>query len=87
MTHSTSARVLGATQISEIKSVPESVLVGQYPAPLQVETTYSAIILQRTERVDDATQLTEFFKGTDFQARLALSAFEPVASSIQPVVP
>lgn len=87
MTRSTAPRVLGATQISEIKAVPESVLVGEYPAPLQVKTTYSAIILQRTERVDDATQLTEFFKGQAFQARLAQSGFEPVASSIEPVAP
>jgi molybdate transport system substrate-binding protein len=78
MTQSTAARVLGATQISEIKAVPETVLVGEYPAPYQVKTTYSAIILQRTERLDDAIQLTEFFEGEDFQARLAQSGFEPV---------
>jgi molybdate transport system substrate-binding protein len=87
MTHSAATRVLGATQISEIKSVPESMLVGQYPAPLQVKTTYAAVILQRTQRVEDAIQLTEFFKGQDFQARLAQSGFEPVASSIAPVAP
>ena len=79
MTHSTARRVLGATQISEIKSVPESVLVGEYPAPLQVKATYAAIILQRTTRVDDATRLTDFFMHEDFQARLAQSGFEPAA--------
>ncbi len=81
MTRSTATRVLGATQISEIKSVPASILVGPYPAPLQVKTTYSAIILERTERVDDATKLIEFFSGRDFQARLAQSGFERIIAS------
>jgi molybdate transport system substrate-binding protein len=79
MTRSSAARVIGATQMSEIKSVPESVLVAPYPAPLQVKTTYSAIILQRSKRVGDATKLTQFFQGPDFQARLAQSGFEPPA--------
>jgi molybdate transport system substrate-binding protein len=77
MTQSTALRVIGATQISEIKSVPASVLVGEYPAPLQVKTTYSAIILARSTRADDATRLIQFFAGPDFQARLAESGFEP----------
>ena len=79
MTHSTATRVIGATQISEIKSVPAATLVGQYPAPLQVKTTYSAIILERTTRADDATKLIQFFAGPAFQARLAQSGFEPAA--------
>ncbi|MEY2936849.1 MAG: hypothetical protein RL033_7598 [Pseudomonadota bacterium] len=77
MIQSTASRVIGATQISEIKSVPASVLVGEYPAPLQVKTTYSAIILERTTRTDDATKLIQFFAGPEFQARLAQSGFEP----------
>jgi molybdate transport system substrate-binding protein len=77
LSRSTAPRVLGATQISEIKSVPEVKLVGEYPGDLQVKTTYSAIILQRTERVDDATRLVQFFAGAEFQARLAQSGFEP----------
>lgn len=79
MTRSTAARVIGATQISEIKSVPESKLVGQYPPPLQVKTTYAAIVLQRSQRVDDATKLIQFFAGAEFQGRLAQSGFEPAA--------
>jgi molybdate transport system substrate-binding protein len=75
---STAPRVIGATQISEIKSVPEAVLVGEYPPPLQVKTTYSAIVLERTTRADDAAQLVQFFAAPDFQARLAQSGFEPV---------
>jgi molybdate transport system substrate-binding protein len=79
MTLSGAPRVIGATQISEIKAVPAAVLVGAYPAPLQVETTYSAIILERTTRADDAARLIQFFAGPDFQARLAQSGFEPAA--------
>jgi len=79
MTHSSAKRVIGATQISEIKSVPAATLVGQYPAPLQVKTTYAAIILARSTRVDDATKLLQFFVGPAFQARLAESGFEPAA--------
>lgn len=79
MTLSTAARVIGATQISEIKAVPAAVLVGGYPAPLQVQTTYSAIILERTTRADDAARLIQFFAGPEFQARLAQSGFEPVS--------
>lgn len=79
MTQSPAPRVIGATQISEIKSVPASMLVGEYPAPLQVETTYAALILDRTTRGEDATQLIQFLVGPDFQARLAESGVEPAA--------
>jgi len=78
MTHSTAARAIGVTQISEILSVPEATLVGEYPATLQVKTTYSAVILERSERVDDAQKLVQFFAAPEFQARLAMSGFEPV---------
>ena len=78
MTQSTAARAIGATQISEILSVPEATLVGEYPGALQVKTTYSAIIIQGTERLADAQKLVQFFLGPDFQSRLARSGFEPV---------
>jgi len=78
MSLSLAPSVIGATQISEIKAVPAVVLVGEYPAPLQVETTYSALVLERTTRNDDALELVQFFLGPSFQARLAQSGFEPV---------
>lgn len=81
MTRSTAARVMGATQISEILSVPEATLVGEYPAALQVKTTYSAIIIEGTGRIEDAQKLVQFFLGPDFQARLARSGFEAVPPS------
>jgi molybdate transport system substrate-binding protein len=79
MTLSTAPRVIGATQISEIKSVPAAALVGGYPSPLQVKTTYSAIILEQTTRAGDATRLAQFLGGPEFQARLTQSGFELVS--------
>jgi len=76
---STAPRALGVTQISEIRSVPQVKLVGEYPGALQVKTTYAAIVVAATTRVDDARQLIQFFTGPEFQARLAQSGFEPVA--------
>jgi molybdate transport system substrate-binding protein len=78
MTRSTAARAIGATQLSEILAVPEATLVGEYPAAVQVKTTYSAIIIAGTERLADAQKLVQFFLGPDFQTRLARSGFEPV---------
>jgi molybdate transport system substrate-binding protein len=78
MARSAAAHPMGVTQISEILSVPEVNLVGEYPGTLQVKTTYSAIILERTSRLDDAQKLVQFLVGPAFQARLARSGFEPV---------
>jgi molybdate transport system substrate-binding protein len=77
MTRSSAPCVIGATQISEIRSVPAAVLVGGYPPPLQVATTYSAVLLEGTTRAADATRLIQFLAGPVFQARLAQSGFEP----------
>jgi molybdate transport system substrate-binding protein len=74
------AHAIGVTQVSEILSVPEVMLVGEYPGALQVKTTYAAIILERTTRLDDARTLVQFLAGPAFQARLARSGFEPVVA-------
>jgi molybdate transport system substrate-binding protein len=81
MTQSTAARAVGVTQISEILSVPAAKLVGEYPGDLQVKTTYSAIILEGSTRLDDAQKLIQFLAGAAFQARLAKSGFEPVPAA------
>ena len=81
MARSTAARAVGVTQISEILSVPEVMLVGEYPGDLQVKTTYSAIIIEGSTRLDDAQKLIQFLSGAEFQARLAKSGFEPVPAS------
>jgi len=78
LAQSTAAHAVGVTQISEIKSVPEVMLVGEYPPELQVKTIYSAIIVERTTRLADAQKLVQFLSGPAFRARLAQSGFEPV---------
>jgi molybdate transport system substrate-binding protein len=78
MARSTAARPVGVTQISEIMSVPEVMLVGPYPADLQVKTVYSAMIVASSARADDAEKLVQFFASAEFQARLARSGFEQV---------
>jgi molybdate transport system substrate-binding protein len=78
LARSTAAHPIGVTQVSEILSVPEVTLVGEYPGTLQVKTTYSAIILERSARLEDARKLVQFLIGPAFQARLARSGFEPV---------
>lgn len=82
MARSTAARAVGVTQVSEILSVPEVMLVAEYPGDLQVKTTYSAIILEGSTRSDDAQRLVQFLSGPVFQARLARSGFDvsPVAA-------
>ena len=77
MAASMAANPVGATQVSEILSVPQVTLVGEYPSDLQVDTTYSAIIVEGTKQADEAQQLVQFFVGADFQARLAKSGFKP----------
>jgi molybdate transport system substrate-binding protein len=79
MAASTAAHPVGATQVSEILSVPAVTLVGEYPADLQVKTTYAAIIVEGTQRLADAQALVQFFQSPAFQARLAKSGFEPAA--------
>jgi molybdate transport system substrate-binding protein len=81
MADASDANPVGATQVSEILSVSGVTLVGQYPAPLQVNTTYSAIIVAGTKNLPGAQLLVDFFHGPEFQARLAKSGFEPVPAN------
>ena len=81
MALSTASVVVGATQISEILSVPQVTLVGQYPGALQIKTVYSTIIVGTSAHRADAQQLTQFFAGPDFQTRLGKSGFEPIPSA------
>lgn len=81
MALSTSATVLGATQVSEIKATPGVQLVGEYPtAPLnlQVKTTYSAFIVESTSNLARAQLLMDFLSGDVFEAQLTVYGFEPV---------
>jgi molybdate transport system substrate-binding protein len=75
MARSTSDAI-GLTQISEILSVPEVVLVGPYPGELQAMTTYSGIVLARTSHVEPATALLRFLTSPPVQARFKESGYE-----------
>jgi molybdate transport system substrate-binding protein len=83
MALSTATTVVGASQISEIKSTPGVKLVAEYPeAPinLQVKTIYSTIIIEGTRNLADAQLLLQFLSGDVFKAQLAGFGFEPVST-------
>ncbi len=54
------ADAIGLTQISEILSVPEVVLVGPYSGDLQTMTTYAGIVLTRTPTPNAAGGIPPF---------------------------
>ena len=70
---------IGLTQISEILSVKEVVLVGPYPGELQNMTTYTAILLSRTRQPEAAEAFLRFLTGPSVQARFKQAGFEPPA--------
>jgi len=70
------ARAIGLTQMSEILSVREVVLVGPYPAPLQKATTYSGIVTTRAARPFVAQEFLRFLATPAVQARFRDAGFE-----------
>jgi molybdate transport system substrate-binding protein len=70
------APAIGLTQISEILSVPEVVLVGPYPGELQAMTTYSGIVLARTPHAEAASAFLRFLTSPPVQARFKQSGYE-----------
>jgi molybdate transport system substrate-binding protein len=83
MARSTAHAVVGATQISEIKSTAGVKLVAEYPTSpinLQRKTVYSAIVIGRTTNVAEAQRLVQFIAGDAFKAQLTANGFEPVST-------
>jgi molybdate transport system substrate-binding protein len=68
-------RAIGVTQVSEILSVPSVTLVAPYPAELQNDTTYSAVILEKTTRLEAARAFLAFLTSPVVKARLTRSGF------------
>jgi len=68
---------LGVTQVSEILAVPEVVLVGPYPPPLQTTTRYVGAVLAGAARPEAALALLRHLTGPEVQARLREAGFEP----------
>ena len=67
---------IGLTQISEILSVPEVDLVGPYPGDLQLMTTYTGILLERTPNPAAAEAFLKFLTSPDVQARFKKQGYE-----------
>ncbi len=71
------ANAIGLTQISEILSVNEVVLVGPYPGNLQNMTTYTGILLERTPHPEAAQAFLSFLMSPPVQARFKQAGYEP----------
>jgi molybdate transport system substrate-binding protein len=71
------ASAIGLTQISEILSVREVVLVGPYPGDLQNMTTYTGILLTRTPQTEAAEAFLRFLTSPPVQARFKQAGYEP----------
>lgn len=67
---------IGLTQISEILSVPEVELVGPYPGDLQLMTTYTGILLERTPQPAAAEAFLRFLTSPPVQARFKQQGYE-----------
>ena len=67
---------IGLTQISEILSVKEVVLVGPYPGELQTMTTYTGILLARTPHPEAAQAFLRFLTSPSVQARFTQAGYE-----------
>jgi molybdate transport system substrate-binding protein len=67
---------IGLTQISEILSVPEVDLVGPYPGNLQLMTTYTGILLQRTPHPAAAEAFLRFLTTAPVQVRFRQQGYE-----------
>ena len=70
------AVAIGLTQISEILSVPEVELVGPYPGDLQLMTTYTGILLERTANPAAAEAFLKFLTSPPVQARFKQQGYE-----------
>ena len=67
---------IGLTQISEILSVKEVVLIGPYPGDLQTMTTYTGILLTRTPHAEAAQAFLGFLTSPPVQTRFKQAGYE-----------
>jgi len=71
------ADAIGLTQVSEILSVPQVVLIGPYPGDLQTSTTYSGVLPAASRHPEAAAAFLRFLAGPLARARFARAGFEP----------
>jgi molybdate transport system substrate-binding protein len=67
---------IGLTQISEILSVKKVELVGPYPGDLQLMTTYTGILLERTSQPAAAEAFLRYLTSSPVQARFRQQGYE-----------
>jgi len=67
---------IGVTQISEILSVSTVELIGPYPQDLQLMTTYTGILLERTKNTAAAEAFLRFLISPSVQARFKQQGYE-----------
>ena len=70
------AAAIGLTQISEILSVAEVELIGPYPGDLQLMTTYTGILLERTQHAAAAEAFLKFLTSPPVQERFKKQGYE-----------
>ena len=71
------ADAIGLTQISEILSVKEVVLIGPYPGNLQAMTTYTGIMMAKTPHAEAAQAFLRWLKSPAVQAKFKEAGYEP----------
>jgi molybdate transport system substrate-binding protein len=69
-------RAIGVTQVSEILSVKEVVLVGPYPAGLQRTTSYAGVVLPSARPPKAALDFLHFLSSPSVKARFRQHGFE-----------
>ena len=69
-------KAIGLTQISEILSAKEVQLVGPYPENLQMITTYTGIVLERTKHTEAAEAFLRFLTSSQVKARFRKQGYE-----------
>jgi molybdate transport system substrate-binding protein len=67
---------IGLAQISEILSVPEVELIGPYPGDLQLMTTYTGVLLERTSHTAAAEGFLRFLISEPVQKRFKQQGYE-----------
>jgi molybdate transport system substrate-binding protein len=71
-------RALGITQISEIVTVKEVVLIGPFPGNLQVFTVYTGVVLTKSAHPDAAAAFLAFLASAPVRERFVQAGYEPV---------
>jgi molybdate transport system substrate-binding protein len=69
-------RAIGATQISEILSVPEVSLIAPYPASLQQTTIYAGVVPVRAKEPAGAEEFLRFLTSEPVQERFRKAGFD-----------